>query len=198
MVMKIQDLYKHLLTKHGKPQEQWELWCKRPKTNKEKELVMIGAVLTQNTNWKNVELAIANLKAKKLDSLNKIYGAGQKKIASLVRPAGFYNQKSGYLFNLAKFFVENDIKHKNLEQLRKELLEVKGIGPETADSILLYALEKPVFVIDEYTRRLVEKHKIAQNMCYAYLQKLFESNLDKDYKSYQDLHALIVIEGKKK
>jgi len=196
--MKIRELHKQLLAKHGKPQEQWELWCKRPKTAKERELVMIGAILTQNTNWKNVELALNNLKEKKLASLKGIYRAGAKKIARLVRPAGFYNQKSNYLFNLARYFVENNIKNKNLEQLRKELLEIKGVGPETADSILLYALEKPVFVIDEYTRRLVKKHGITKDLSYDRLQTLFEGFLNKDYRLYQDLHALIVIEGKAK
>ncbi len=80
--------------------------------------------------------------------------------------------------------------------MREELLELKGIGPETADSILLYALDKPVFVIDEYTRRLVKKRGLAKNFSYAFLQKLFEENLKKDFRSYQDFHALIVINGK--
>lgn len=196
--MKINGLYSYLLKKHGKPKEQWCLWCKRPKTAEERELVMIGAILTQNTNWKNVELALTNLKEKKLASLKSIYKAGPKKIAPLVKPAGFYNQKSNYLFNLAEYFYKNNIADKNLQQLRAELLDVKGIGPETADSILLYALDKPIFVIDEYTRRLVKKHGISSNLDYGHLQNLFENNLDKDYKLYQDLHALIVIEGKKK
>lgn len=194
--MKIIGLYDYLLKKHGKPQEQWEVWCKRPKTAKERELVIIGAILTQRTNWKNVELAMKNLKAKKLNSLKRIYRAGQQKIATLIKPAGFFKQKSNYLCNVAEFFVANDVKTKDAPQLRNELLDVKGVGPETADSILLYALDKPVFVIDEYTRRLVKKHALSENLSYEYLQKLFESELEKSYELYQDFHALIVIEGK--
>jgi endonuclease-3 related protein len=83
-----------------------------------------------------------------------------------------------------------------LKELREELLKLKGIGPETADSILLYALDKPIFVIDEYTRRLVEKQGLANNLSYAFLQKLFEENLRRDFRLYQDFHALIVINGK--
>ena len=88
------------------------------------------------------------------------------------------------------------MKKAELEELREELLKLKGIGPETADSILLYALDKPIFVIDEYTRRLVKKHNLADETNYQFLQKLFEENLRKDYRLYQDFHALIVINGK--
>jgi endonuclease-3 related protein len=83
-----------------------------------------------------------------------------------------------------------------LKELREELLKLKGIGPETADSILLYALDKPVFVIDEYTKRLIRKRNLAKNLNYNFLQKLFEENLRKDFRLYQDFHALIVIDGK--
>ncbi|OGZ21398.1 MAG: hypothetical protein A3D46_02675 [Candidatus Nealsonbacteria bacterium RIFCSPHIGHO2_02_FULL_43_13] len=86
----------------------------------------------------------------------------------------------------------------SLAERRERLLELKGIGPETADSIMLYALDKPVFVIDEYTRRLVKKRSLAKNLSYAFLQKLFERNLKKDFRRYQDFHALIVINGKNK
>ena len=135
----------------------------------------------------------------KLDAGDKdISDETLRKIAKYIKSAGFYNQKSKYLYNLAKYFIENNLKGKNFEQLRKELLKVKGVGPETADSILLYALEKPVFVIDEYTRRLAKKHGISSNPDYNRLQNLFENNINKDYRLYQDLHALIVIDGKKK
>jgi len=85
-----------------------------------------------------------------------------------------------------------------MEELRKELLEQRGIGPETADSILLYALDKPVFVIDEYTRRLVKRRGLAKNFSYGYLQELFEGNLKRDYRLYQDFHALVVTSEKKR
>ena len=83
-------------------------------------------------------------------------------------------------------------------KLREEVLALKGIGEGTADSILLYALDKPIFVVDEYTRRLVKKRRLANNLSYAFLQKLFEKNLRKDFRLYQDFHALIVIDGKNK
>ena len=184
------------------PKGQWKLWCKRPKTEREREEVIIGAILTQRTNWRNVELAINNLKRVKINSLNNIYRLSAKKLAPLIKSSGFYQTKSQYLFNLAKFVVKNHgglekIRKTELKTLREELLKLKGIGPETADSILLYALDKPIFVIDEYTRRLVKKRGLADNLSYPFLQKLFEENLKKDFRLYQDFHALIVIDGKK-
>lgn len=200
---KIRRLYTALYKKYGKPEGQWKLWCKSPKNGREKEEVVIGAILTQRTNWKNVELAIQNLKKIKVNSLKGIYRAGPDKLAPLIKPSGFYQTKAKYLFGLAKFIIG---KYGNLQamekgdfkKLRQELLELKGIGPETADSILLYALEKPVFVVDEYTKRLVKKLKLLKNLSYDGLQELFEKNLKKDYTLYQDLHALIVIDGKVK
>lgn len=198
-----EKLYKTLRKKYGKPKTQWELWCKGPKTEKERERVLIGAILTQRTNWKNVELALDNLQKKRAVSLKGVYRLGSKKLAPLVKPAGFYRTKAGYLFNLAGFVVENygssdKMKRADEKILREELLKLKGVGPETADSILLYALDKPVFVIDEYTKRFAKKHSLAAKMDYYSLQKLFEKNLRKDVGLYQDFHALIVIDGKNK
>ncbi len=199
----LEKLYSELKTKYGRPQGQWKLWRKRPKSDKEREEVILGAILTQRTNWNNVELAIANLKAAKADSLKIISKAQKRRLAPLIKPSGFYKTKADYLLNLAKYIVKNygnvvKMKKQNAEKLREELLRLKGIGPETADSILLYALDKPVFVIDEYTRRLVKKRKLTQNLSYDFLQKLFEKNTKKDFKLYQDFHALIVIDSKNK
>ncbi len=201
---KIFGLYQKLRKKYGHPNGQWILWCKRPKTDKEREEVIIGAILTQRANWKNAELAMANLKKTKINSLKDIYKLGLKnknKLALLIRPSGFYRQKAGYLFGLAKFILGNygnlkGLKKKELLKLREELLNLKGIGPETCDSILLYGLEKPAFVIDEYTRRFAGKNRLTANYDYYFLQKLFENNLKKDFRLYQDFHALIVIDGK--
>ena len=200
----IQKLYQELKTKHGRPGEQWQLWCKRPKTSAEREEVLIGAILTQRANWRNVELAIMNLKKAGFLSLRKISqvsGRDRNKMAALIRPSGFYKQKAGYLLGLAKFVIENygNLKKMSSEpllKLRQELLNQKGVGPETADSILLYALDKPVFVIDEYTRRLAIKKCLSGDLSYAPLQAFFEQTLRKDFRLYQDFHALIVIEGK--
>lgn len=196
-----EKLYNELKKKYGKPKTQWELWCKRPKTEKERERVLIGAILTQRTNWKNVELALNNLQKKRIASLKGVYRLGSQKLAPLIKPAGFYKTKAGYLFTLAEFVIENygsseKMKMADEEILREGLLKLKGIGPETADSILLYALDKPVFVIDEYTKRLVKKHNLAAKTDYYLLQKLFEKNLRKDLGLFQDFHALIVIDGK--
>lgn len=198
-----EKLYKELRRKYGSPKGQWILWCKRPKTRKEREEVMIGAILTQRTNWKNVELALNNLKRAKINSLKNIYKLGAKKLAPLIKPSGFYQVKGDYLFYLAEFILNNygdseRMKKAKLKELREQLLTLKGIGPETSDSILLYALDKPVFVIDEYTRRLVQKRSLAKDLSYAFLQKLFEQKLRKDFRLYQDFHALIVIDGKNK
>jgi len=201
---KIFGLYQKLRKKYGHPKGQWILWCKRPKTNKEREEVIIGAILTQRANWRNVELAMANLRKEKINSLKDIHKLGLKnknKLAALIKPSGFYQQKAEYLFGLAKFILDNygnlkKTKKTKTAKLREELLNLKGIGPETGDSILLYALEKPVFVIDEYTRRFVNKNRLTDNYNYYFLQELFERNLKKDFRLYQDFHALIVINGK--
>ena len=203
---KIFGLYQELRKKYGHPKGQWVLWCRRPKTNKEKEEVIIGAILTQRANWRNAELALANLKKAGIDSLKGIYKLGLKnenQLALLIRPSGFYRQKADCLWGLAKFILENYGGLKKLGEIdllksRENLLKQKGIGPETADSILLYALEKPVFVIDEYTRRFVKKYLLTNNRDYRFIQELFEKNIKKDFRLYQDFHALIVIDGKNK
>jgi endonuclease-3 related protein len=202
--VKIYNLYQKLKEKHGEADSQWQLWCKRNKTEREKEEVIIGAILTQRTNWRNVELTITNLKKAGMKSLTDLLSLLRtKKNIYLLRPCGFYHQKAERLKNLIKFILKRYRSLKKMvsqptEKLRRELLSLKGIGPETADSILLYALNKPIFVIDEYTRRLVKEWGLAENFSYDYLQKLFENNLPKDYKLYQDFHALIVIDGKKR
>jgi endonuclease-3 related protein len=197
---KIELLYFKLLKKHGKPKGKWKLWCKRRKNEREREEVAIGAILTQRTNWKNVEKAIENLKKENLLSLREISSFPKQRIANLIKPTGFYQTKADYLLNFARFVVKNygnlsEMKKEKLEKLRKELLELKGIGKETADSILLYALDKPIFVIDEYTKRIAKRENLSQNLSYDYLQELFQKNLKRDFKLYQDFHALLVIEA---
>lgn len=161
--------------------------------------MIIETILTQRTNWRNAERAVENLKSVQLDPLYKISKLKNKPLL-LIKPAGFYRQKSKYLIGLAKFIVQNGgigkISEIPLSDLRLALLRLKGIGPETADSILLYALEKPTFVIDEYTRRLVKKEKISKNLNYEHLRQLFEAHFKKDYRLYQYFHALIVIDAK--
>lgn len=197
-----EKLYEELKREYGSPDGQWKLWCKRSKIGREREEVIIGAVLTQRTNWRNVEMALNNLKKAGIKSLKDIRRLGAKKLAPLIKSSGFYTAKADCLFNLSQFIIKNygnleKMGKVNLEELRERLLALKGIGPETADSILLYALDKPVFVIDEYTRRLVQKRRLTDKLSYPFLQKLFEENIRKYFGLYQDFHALVVISGKK-
>ncbi|MEO0156982.1 MAG: endonuclease III domain-containing protein [candidate division WOR-3 bacterium] len=164
--------------------------------------VMVGAILTQNTNWQNVEKAINNIKRANLLHPHKLL-ENREKIPQLIRPSGFYKLKSKRLISFLKYFVERyngEVKNFNKKEtnyLRNELLSVPGIGPETADSILLYALERPVFVIDAYTRRMLTRHNlISQNADYGEIQRFFENNLPRDIRLYNEYHALIVRLGK--
>jgi endonuclease-3 related protein len=202
--MKIYQIYLSFLKKYGRPKDFWAKWCKDKKRWQDREEIAIGAILTQRTNWKNVELALENLRKEGVLSIEKIYQLKNRKkfLEKLIRPSGFYKQKARRLLEFSEFIIK---KHKSLENFfkqdleicRKELLEIYGIGPETADSILLYAGDLPIFVIDEYTRRLVKKFKLAKKFSYDHLRKLFQENLPKSFKIYQDFHALIVMKGKR-
>jgi len=200
--MKMYELYEILREKHGEPGGQWVLWCKRPKTNHEKETVIIESILTQRANWKNVSIAVANLKNAGRLGLKQILSEKDEKLQSFIRPSGFYKTKSIRLKALAGFIINEcggiDSAMKiPCHELREKLLSLSGIGDETADDILLYAFEKPVFVIDEYTRRLVKELRLTKNFSYRHLQEFFEKGLGiRDYALYQDFHALIVINAK--
>jgi len=165
--------------------------------------VMVGAILTQNTNWQNVEKAILALKKKGLLEPEKLYKLPQKKLARFIRPAGYFNIKAGRLREFLNFFHQSfkgDIarmKKVPLSRLRSELLKVKGIGKETADSILLYALDKPIFVVDAYTKRVLLRHRlISPDASYDDIQKLFLEHLPRDRKLFNEFHALLVRLGK--
>ncbi|OQX53698.1 MAG: hypothetical protein B5M53_06680 [Candidatus Cloacimonas sp. 4484_209] len=160
---------------------------------------MVGAILTQNTNWKNVEAAINNIKKAGYLDVYKLYNIPLDKLRMLIKPAGFFNIKAERLKTFVKYFWRNYSGNINLMKkqktafLRKEILEVKGIGPETCDSILLYALNKPVFVVDAYTKRILLRHKlIDEQYTYDDVQSIFEKNLKKDVKLFNEYHALFV------
>ncbi|MFH1397652.1 MAG: endonuclease III domain-containing protein [Candidatus Omnitrophota bacterium] len=164
---------------------------------------MVGAILTQNTNWANVEKAINNLKKHEALSARKLYKLPRAKVAALIRPAGYYNIKAGRLKNFLDFLNGNyggnirQMSREKLDKLRLGLLSVNGIGPETADSILLYALDKPIFVIDAYTKRIFSRHRFFSEDCdYHAAQNLFSKNLKNDVKLFNEYHALIVKLGK--
>jgi len=165
--------------------------------------IAVGAILTQNTNWKNVEIAIDNLKqADLLDSLS-LYAAEDSVVAELIRSSGYYNIKTKRLKAFLQFLQEeyagnmDKMFNEELQTLREKLLGVNGIGEETADSILLYGGGKPVFVVDAYTRRILERHGIiSQHRSYKEIQALFMENLPQDTSLYNQYHALLVNTGK--
>jgi len=166
--------------------------------------VIVGAILTQNTNWTNVEKAIANLKAASLLDAKRLKDVRIEKLAELIRPAGYFNVKARRLKNLFEWLAahhEGDLDRmfaRPLSALREELLEVRGVGPETADSILLYAGQKPSFVVDAYTYRIFSRHQlIPADSTYDEIKEFFESSLPEDVKLYNEYHALIVALGKK-
>lgn len=161
--------------------------------------VVIGAILTQNTAWTNVEKAISCLKKEKLVNAKRLYNSDVATIAKLIRPCGYYNIKAARL----KCFLEtlfSEFKGKlssmfslRLPVLRERLLKIKGIGPETADSILLYAARKPVFVVDAYTKRFLLRHRLIDGQAsYQDIQSLFEERLPRNLKMFNEYHALIV------
>jgi len=161
--------------------------------------VMVGAVLTQNTSWRNVERAIENLKGEGVLTPQGLRGIDGARLAQLIRPAGYYNVKAKRLKSLIAFLdteYEGDLTRmfsEPLERLREKILAVKGIGPETADSILLYAGGKPIFVIDAYTRRILSRHAlITDGASYGDIQDLFMRRLPSDVSLYKEYHALLV------
>jgi endonuclease III related protein len=170
--------------------------------------VCVGAILTQNTNWSNVERAIANLKAVRALNPAALYALPEPQLAHLIRPAGYFNVKARRLRAFLKFLVETG--HGSLDRLfagdtatvRGRLLEVNGIGPETADSMLLYAGGHARFVIDAYTKRIFQRHHwAAAGVTYEELQRLCEWAMSEksvqetpDY--WQDYHAQLVMVGK--
>jgi len=190
----IRKIYKRLYDFFG-PQHWWP--------GETIEEIIIGAVLTQNTNWQNVDRAIRNLKKAHLLSLEKISQAAPEKIIPLIRPSGYYNIKEKRLRAVAEFFVRrcncdfSSLEKIPLGDLRKELFSIYGVGPETADSILLYALERPVFVVDAYTRRIGRRHGLFQDtLDYESIRLFFESLLPRSVPLLNEYHALLVRVGK--
>ena len=165
--------------------------------------VMVGAILTQNTSWRNVEKAIQKLKGKGVLNSEGIHRLKKSQLAPLIKSSGYFRIKADRLKSFVNFLFEEydgDLKkmgRKRLIELREKLLGVKGIGPETADSILLYGLKKPIFVIDAYTRRILSRHgMITEKASYEEVQRLFMDHLRLDEKLFNEYHALLVHLGK--
>jgi endonuclease-3 related protein len=165
--------------------------------------VIVGAILTQNTAWTNVEKAMANLKRARLLTPERVHRVSSARLAQLIRPSGYFNLKAKKLKAFTQFLFD---KHRgklahlvklDTLTLRDELLAVYGIGPETADSIILYAAHQPIFVIDTYTRRIFARLGLSDaDATYDELQKMFTEHLPRDEKLFNEYHALIVALGK--
>jgi endonuclease III related protein len=164
--------------------------------------IMVGAVLVQNTAWKNVERAIDNLKRAKVLTPRKLYALSTGELAEFIRPAGYFRIKAKRLHNLVKFFVEcyrgsiAAMQKVDTQELRNQLLALNGIGPETADSILLYAVGKPVMVVDTYTNRVFSRHGwVSHGTTYHPLQEHVTAQLPADATLFNEFHALLVHVG---
>lgn len=195
----LRDIYDRLLAAFG-PQHWWP-----GETPLE---ICVGAVLTQNTAWVNVEKAIANLKAAGLldgerESIARMLAMPDADLAALIRPSGYFNLKARRLKGFLRFVMDETggdlsaLWKEPLESLRFRLLEVYGVGPETADSILLYAGGMPTFVVDAYTIRIMTRLGVAhEGVTYHAMKELFETMLPTDVALYNEYHALLVKLGK--
>jgi endonuclease-3 related protein len=186
----LRRIYQRLLQHFG-PQHWWP-----SKTPFE---TMIGALLTQNTTWRNAAAAVSALDARGLLDPERLLKVPPDELAPLIRTSGYFRQKSARVHGFLKWFQEHyglsieRMRSEPLLELRRQLLTVNGIGPETADSILLYALEKPVFVVDAYTRRVFSRHGIISGTeGYEWIRGFFESALPSNVDLYNEYHALIV------
>ncbi|MEA3398840.1 MAG: endonuclease III domain-containing protein [Patescibacteria group bacterium] len=211
---KLLNLYKELYKQYG-PQGWWPLFCLRkvginptktgsingyhprdyayPKNSQQRFEICVGAILTQNTTWVNAEKALLALQQKKLLSAGKITSISVKILVNTIRPAGYYNQKARKLKTFSSYFLTLGRRVPR----RDELLNIWGIGPETADSILLYAYKQPEFVIDAYTRRILSAQKLIKpKMDYEEIKNMLQNNLPADYKIFQEFHALLVEHAK--
>ncbi len=187
-------LYSRLYESYG-PQQWWPAESRFE--------VMVGAVLTQNTSWKNVEKAIQNLQNANSLNLSTFHQLDVNELAILIRPSGYFNVKARRLKNLCAWLQEkggvNAISNWETDELRNALLGVNGIGPETADDILLYAFDRPIFVIDTYTRRLLKSLNLIEGKeSYESLRANFETALMDDTNLFNEYHALIVRHAKQK
>ena len=188
----LRSIFERLYRQHG-PQHWWP--------GDTRFEIMVGAVLTQNTAWSNVERAIANLKQAGCLAADRIVALPHEELTGLLRPAGYFNVKAQRLKNFCRWYLDSGegrrLARWPTERLRRALLSVNGVGPETADDILLYAFERPVFVIDAYTRRLFSRlGLISGNESYEELRLAIEAALGPDVPLYNEFHALIVIHAK--
>ncbi len=196
----LMEIYDALLAHFG-PQRWWPSQAGTDTPAGQLE-VCIGAILTQNTNWRNVERALANLRAADAMDLTALHEMPAERLGELIRPAGYFRRKAGRVQNFVAKVVEfgqgvGAFLDRSAGSLREDLLSVSGIGPETADSIVLYAAGLPTFVVDAYTARIFTRHQlIGPEDDYESIQALFEDALEPEVALYNEYHALIVATGK--
>lgn len=189
---KLLSIYECLLNMYGR--QQW--WPADSPFE-----VMLGAILTQNTNWSNVEKALVLLKGQVSLTPEALLSLSTSDLEICLKPSGYFRVKTQRLQNYCRWYLEKGcypgLDQLRTRELREKLLSVKGIGPETADDILLYAFNRPVFVIDAYTRRLLQRLELIQDReKYEECRQLFETHLPKSVDLYKQYHALIVIHAK--
>lgn len=203
---RLYSLYESLLSEFG-PQGWWPVISEgemryhpgdysRPRTEGERFQIIAGALLTQNTNWKNAEKALLSLHSSGRLSPEKILSLPLPELEALIRPAGYFRQKAKRLKALSAAFLNAD-EDAETEALREYFLSVSGVGPETADSILLYAYRRPSFVIDAYTRRMCSALGLFRGKSYGDYRNFFQSGLPQEPELYNEFHALIVEWGKR-
>ncbi len=179
-----------------------EEFTKRERSDEEKFEIAVGAILTQNTSWSNVVKVLIRLKESNLLNIKALKGFEVSAIANIIKPSGYYNQKAKKIKALIQFLMEpqnslNKLKDYSILEARRRLLSVWGIGEETADSILLYAYHKPVFVVDAYTKRIFSRiGSFNEGSSYGEIQAVFHRRLPEDEIVFQEYHALIVRLGK--
>jgi endonuclease-3 related protein len=199
----IREVYRLLLSEYG-GQGWWPVtrtkggepeYLGGPRDSRERFEVAVGAVLTQNTSWKNAARAVSALSAAGMIDPARLASASREEVAQLVRSSGYYNQKARRLGILARYFLEIG----DAQPERESLLALEGIGPETADSIMLYACSRPFFVVDSYTKRLFSRLGVIRgNESYDRIRGLFEEPLGKSPEIYNEYHALVVVHCKRK
>ncbi len=210
MGSKVIEIYKKLLSSLGS-QGWWpaDLEYHRRNNSDYRFEIIVGAILTQNTAWNNVIPAIENLKRENLLTVQGIRDVNLEYLEELIRSTGYYHQKALRLKTFVSYLLDkyngslDELFSRDLYELREELLEVKGVGPETADSVLLYAGDKPVFVVDTYTKRLCQRFPLpVEKLVYDEIQCFFQNNLECFFRGeelievYKEYHALIVYLGK--
>lgn len=198
------EIYNALFETYG-PQGWWpinnEYKKRKSLTSEEKFEIIVGAILTQNTSWTNVEKALDELRKNKCLTINGILQTKKEILAISIKSSGYNNQKAERLKIVAEFLLHHPLEELQampLSDLRELLLSVKGIGPETADSIILYAFNKQSFVIDAYTKRILGRMGMSQKeTTYDELQQQMMQNLQKDAEVYNEYHALLVEHAKR-